>query len=210
MISIYRFRKSVFCSHDILLLFMFIYILIIKFMYITSVPKYDCLSELHSVLHIFADKFSWCLNFSPSNTLIQPSTKQPTYSYSKTTTQTIWLEHWTSLSRPLFIEVPSPGQENEWYCMCVMGVSIFHLLLIWFSYLILELFWQFCILQFYDLYHIHSSLLTSTQLNLTFIWFQMNFILTHENATGKIVLESSVKGIPGIEIYILLQHKITY
>jgi hypothetical protein len=38
----------------------------------------------------------------------------------------------------------------------------------------------------------------------------MNFILTHENATGKIVLESSVKGIPGIEIYILLQHKITY
>jgi hypothetical protein len=74
----------------------------------------------------------------------------------------------------------------------------------------LELFWQFRILKFYDLYHIHSSLLTSTQLNLTFIWIQMNSILTNENATGKIVLESSVKGIHGIELYLLLQHKITY
>jgi hypothetical protein len=33
----------------------------------------------------------------------------------------------TSLTPPLFIEVPAPSQENGWSCICVLRVSILHL-----------------------------------------------------------------------------------
>jgi hypothetical protein len=30
----------------------------------------------------------------------------------------------TSLTPPLFIDVPVPSKESEWWCICVLGVSI--------------------------------------------------------------------------------------
>jgi len=32
------------------------------------------------------------------------------------------LDYKTSLTQPLFIEVPVPNQENEWLCICVLRV----------------------------------------------------------------------------------------
>jgi len=52
--------------------------------------------------------------------------------------------HKTSLTLPLFIEVPVPSQESERSCICVLGVSILPLSTI----LILELFRQCGILCF--------------------------------------------------------------
>jgi len=36
----------------------------------------------------------------------------------------VWA-HKTSLTPPLFIEVPVPSQKNERSCICVLGISIF-------------------------------------------------------------------------------------
>ena len=41
--------------------------------------------------------------------------------------------HKTSLTSPLFVEVPVPSQENELSCICVLRVSILLLVLIFLS-----------------------------------------------------------------------------
>ena len=58
--------------------------------------------------------------------------------------------HKTSLIPPLFIEMPVPNQESEqsWLCMCVLGVSIVSLSIIF----LLELLRQFGLFCFYFCY----------------------------------------------------------
>ena len=142
-------------------------------------PKYwnDCLSELHSLLHIFADNFFWYLNVFPSNTLLQSSPKQPTYSYSKTT-KTMSLEHWTSLTllTPLLIAVP-----GEWTLLYVYDGGIdLESSFIMFSYWLLELFWSFGLLfllfRFISNTFLSINIYTNTTQSFSHSWLVTLFV----------------------------------
>ena len=72
-----------------------------------------------------------------------------------------WPHHFTSLRGEewahkiiwaFLIEVPVPSQESEWWCICVLGISILSLFLRFFHWKLGLLFWQcgmFCFSFYY-------------------------------------------------------------
>ena len=73
--------------------------------------------------------------------------------------------HETSLTMPLFTEVPVPSQENEWYCICVLGVSILPLSMIFIFDL--ELFRQQCGIFLYFIFIIFTFLIFTEEIGFS-------------------------------------------
>ena len=78
------------------------------------------------------------------------------------TSREVWAKK-TSLTLPLFIEVPVPRQENEWSCICVLGVLILPLsTILIFDFGIVTMVWYIINILFINvIYNMISQYLSS-------------------------------------------------